>query len=80
MAPGSSPSASAHRNPAFLAARAKWDDDSESFSRWVNGDLAMTANLAEVVSGVPTSGLRQKSNGASGANGSTPGGASRCIR
>ena len=64
--------------PALLAARAKCDDDRASLSRSVSGDLATTANLAEVVSGVPTSGLRLKTSGASGASGSTPGGASRC--
>ena len=66
--------------PVFLAARAKCDDDSASLSRSVSGDLATTANLAEVVSGVPTSGLKAKTSGASGASGSTPAGASRCSR
>src|SRR5919109_769471 len=42
--------------PVRLPARAKWDDDNASLSRDVSGDLASTANLAEVVSGVPTSG------------------------
>src|SRR5438445_12052828 len=64
--------------PAFFAPMAKCDDDRASFNRSVNGDLATTANLADVVNGVPTSGLKQKTSGASGASGSTPGGASRC--
>ena len=44
----------------------------------VSGDLATTANLADVVSGVPTSGLNAKTNGASAASGCTPGADSRC--
>jgi hypothetical protein len=39
----------------------------------VSGDFATTANLALVVSGVPTSGEKTKASGASGASGSTPG-------
>ena len=35
---------------------AKWLEASASVSRPVSGDLATTANLALVVSGVPTSG------------------------
>jgi hypothetical protein len=66
--------------PARLAAMAKCEEDRASLRRSVSGDLATTANLADVVSGVPTSGLRQKSSGAAGARGSTPAGASRCIR
>ncbi len=64
--------------PARLADRAKCDEDSASLRRSVSGDLATTANLALVVSGVPTSGLRQKMSGASGASGSAPRGHSRC--
>src|SRR5206468_3426130 len=66
--------------PAFLAARAKCDDDRASLRRLVRGDLATTANLAEVVSGVPTRGLRLKIRGASGARASRPGGLSRCSK
>src|SRR5262249_56991263 len=66
--------------PAFVGAVAKCDDDRASFNRSVSGDLATTANLADVVSGVPTSGLKQKISGAADASGSTRGGASRCIR
>jgi hypothetical protein len=66
--------------PVRLAAIAKWEEESASLSRSVNGDLATTANLAEVVRGVPTRGLRQKMIGASGASGSTRVGASRWIK
>ncbi len=55
---------------------AKWLEDSASLSSPVSGDLATTANLAHVVSGVPTSGENTKASGASGPSGSTPGGAS----
>ena len=58
---------------------AKWLDASASLSRPVSGDLATTANFALVVSGVPTSGEKQKASGASGPSGSTPGGASSCM-
>ena len=64
--------------PARLPARAKCDDDRASLSRSVSGDLQRTANLAEVVNGVPTSGLKQKTRAAAGSNGSTPDGLSRC--
>ena len=40
----------------------------------VSGDLNSTANLAVVVTAVPTSGLEAKISGAAGASGSTPGG------
>jgi hypothetical protein len=66
--------------PARLAASAKCEDESASLRRSVSGDLASTANLAEVVSGVPTSGLRQKMIGAAGAKGSTRAGHWRCMR
>src|SRR5205814_1458041 len=49
-----------------------------SLSRKVSGDLASTANLAEVVSGVPTSGLKQNTSAASGASGSAARGPSLC--
>ena len=65
--------------PVSLPAIAKWLEASASLSIPVSGDLATTANLALVVSGVPTSGEKQKASGASGASGSTPGGASSCI-
>ena len=45
----------------------------------MSGDFATTANFALVVSGVPTSGEKTNASGASGASGSTPGGASRCM-
>jgi len=47
-------------DPARFAARAKCEDDKASLSRLVSGDLATTANLAEVVNGVPTSGLDKR--------------------
>ena len=59
---------------------AKWLEASASLSRPVNGDLATTANFALVVRGVPTRGENTKASGASGASGSTPGGARRCMR
>ena len=62
-----------------LPAIANWLDDSASFSIPVSGDRATTANLALVVSGVPTSGENTKASGAAGASGSTPGEPSRCI-
>ena len=43
---------------------------SESLIRSVSGLLLTTANLAEVVSGLPTSGLKTKMRGASGASAS----------
>ena len=58
---------------------AKWLEASASLSIPVSGDFATTANFALVVRGVPTSGEKTNANGASGASGSTPGGASRCI-
>ena len=65
--------------PVSLPAIAKWLDASASLSMPVSGDLATTANFALVVSGVPTSGEKQKAIGASGPSGSTPVGASRCM-
>ncbi len=61
-----------------LPAIAKWLEASASLSMPVSGDLATTANFALVVSGVPTSGENTNASGASGASGSTFGGASRC--
>ena len=43
---------------------------SESLMRPVSGLLLTTANFADVVSGLPTSGLKAKTRGASGASGS----------
>ena len=60
--------------PARLAARAKCDDDRASLRRSVSGDLATTANLAEVVSGVPTSGLRRRPAAPRGRAGRRPAG------
>src|SRR5205807_328316 len=53
------------------------EDGTASLRRNVSGDLAATANLADVVSGVPTSGLNAKTSGLAGSKGSTPFGASR---
>ena len=64
--------------PVSLPAIANRLDASASVSSPVSGDLATTANFALVVSGVPTSGENTNASGASGASGSTPGGASRC--
>jgi hypothetical protein len=65
--------------PVSLPAIAKWLEASASLSIPVSGDLATTANLALVVSGVPTSGEKTKASGAWGLSGSTRGGASRCM-
>ncbi len=46
---------------------------SESLMRFVSGLLLTTANLAEVVSGLPTSGLKTKASGASGESASDAG-------
>src|SRR5690349_2013224 len=64
--------------PVSLPAIANWLDASASVSRPVSGDFATTANFALVVSGVPTSGENTKASAASGPNGSTSGGVSRC--
>jgi hypothetical protein len=58
---------------------ANWLDASASVSSPVSGDFATTANLALVVSGVPTSEENTNASGASGASGSTRAGASRCM-
>ena len=65
--------------PVSFPEIAKWLEESASFSMPVSGDLATTANLALVVSGVPTSGENTKASGAAGDSGSAPGGARRCI-
>ena len=54
--------------PQRLPAMAKPLLASESLIRSVSGLLLTTANLAEVVSGLPTSGLNAKTSGASGAS------------
>jgi hypothetical protein len=53
-----------------LPAIAKWLLESESLMRSVSGLFETTANLADVVSGLPTSGLKQKISGDSAARGS----------
>jgi hypothetical protein len=45
---------------------------SASLMRLVSGLLLSTANFAEVVSGLPTSGLKAKMSGARGSSGSRP--------
>src|SRR5207244_12120450 len=77
--PAHAPISTRASNPLRLAAKAKCDDDKESLRRSVKGDLDTTANLADVVSGVPTKGLRQKRSGASEASGSSPAG-DACAR
>ncbi len=52
--------------PVSLPAMAKWLEARASVSSPVSGDLATTANLALVVSGVPTSGEKTKASGAVG--------------
>ena len=59
--------------PQRLPASAKPLLASESLMRSVSGLLLTTANFAEVVSGLPTSGLNAKTSGASGASGSAGG-------
>ena len=61
--------------PTRFNSRAKWLEESESAMKPVSGDLVMTANLAVVVTPVPTRGALAKINGLAGENGSTPGGA-----
>ena len=53
---------------------AKPDEDNESLIRCVSGDFDRTANFADVVNGLPTSGLKAKISGDAGASGSTPSG------
>src|SRR6185436_18212341 len=71
------PTMTSASQPVRLAAMAKCDDDRASLRRSVSGDLATTANLADVVNGVPTSGLKANTSGAALDRGSTPVGASR---
>ena len=63
--------------PSALPATAKRELDSASVSIPVSGLRPTTANFADVVSGVPTSGEKANTTGAAGASGSTPTGASR---
>jgi len=64
--------------PVSFPAIANWLEASASVIIPVSGDFATTANLALVVSGVPTSGENTKASGAPGPSGSTPGGPTRC--
>ena len=59
--------------PSALPATAKPLLASESLMRSVSGLLLTTANLADVVSGLPTSGLNAKTSDASGESGSAVG-------
>ena len=60
-------------DPVFLSSVAMKLDESESPIIPVSGDFAATANLLEVVSLLPTSGLVAKIKGFSGDSGSRPG-------
>ena len=60
-------------DPVFFNSVAMKLDDSESPIIPVNGDFATTANLLDVVSLLPTSGLVAKIRGFSGDKGSLPG-------
>jgi hypothetical protein len=75
--PAHAPAIARASTPARFAAMAKCDDDRASQSRPVRGLSATTANFADVVSGLPTSGLSAKTSAASGSRGSTPAGVSR---
>src|SRR5207248_390546 len=72
VGPSKAPESAIASTPDRLAAIAKCDEQSASQSRPVSGPIATTANLAEVVSGLPTSGLIANTIGASGPSGSTP--------
>ena len=61
-------------HPAFFSSVAMKLDDSESPMKPVSGDFVSTANLLEVVSLLPTSGLVTNMSGFPGDRGSTPGG------
>ena len=67
---GARPTMTMASQPQRLPARAKPLLASESLKRSVSGLRLTTANLAEVVSGLPTSGLKAKMSGASGESGS----------
>ena len=60
-------------DPVFFSSVAMKLDESESPIIPVNGDLAATANLLDVVSLLPTSGLVAKIRGFSGDRGPHPG-------
>ena len=68
---GARPTMTMASQPQLLPAMAKPLLARESLMRSVSGLLLTTANFAEVVSGLPTSGLNAKTSGASGASGST---------
>ena len=72
-APAARPTITIASQPQRLPAIAKPLLASESLIRSVSGLLLTTANFAEVVSGLPTSGLKAKTSGASGASGSALG-------
>jgi hypothetical protein len=63
--------------PHFFPANANALLDSASFNMPVSGLRETTANLAEVVSGLPTSGLKTNESGAADDSGSTDG--ASCI-
>ena len=63
--------------PVFFSSVATKLDERESPINPVSGDFAKTANLLEVVSLVPTSGLHTKMRGFAGLRGSTLGG--QCL-
>ncbi len=67
---GARPTMTMASQPQPLPAIAKPLLASESLMRPVRGLLLTTANFADVVSGLPTSGLKAKTSGASGASGS----------
>ena len=58
----------------FFSSVARKLEDKESPMKPVRGDLAMTANLLEVVRRLPTNGLPTKINGLPGPKGSAPAG------
>ena len=67
---GARPTSTMASQPQRLPASAKPLLASESLNRPVRGLRLTTANLADVVSGLPTSGLNAKTSGASGESGS----------
>ena len=68
--PAARPTTTMASQPQRLPASAKPLLASESLMRPVSGLRLTTANLADVVSGLPTSGLKTKMSGASAASGS----------
>ena len=77
---GARPTMTIASPPDRLPAIAKALLASESLMRSVSGLLLTTANLAEVVSGLPTRGLKEKTSGASGASASPVGSPSSSSR